>query len=206
MPFLARAPLPRIAPAVLLLPLAVGLEACKTYREAEPEPPWPELEATDLGSMRNVFASGPVWFGGLPAREDLDLAARRGVRAVISLCAARESIDFDLQPTCEELGLRCLCLRVEGDRIPDDQVDLALMELHRARPGELLMFCGTGGRCAALFAIHRAVQVGVPLEEALREAYRAGMKPGETEEFVREQVERLRGRIGLAESARPDTG
>jgi protein tyrosine phosphatase (PTP) superfamily phosphohydrolase (DUF442 family) len=54
-----------------------------------------------------------------------------------------------------------------------------------------LIFCGTGGRSAMFFAIHRVVDQGVPLDQALLEARRAGMKPGAPADFVRRQTERL---------------
>ena len=41
------------------------------------------------------------------------------------------------------------------------------------------------------FAIHRVLNEGVPLEEALVEARSSGMRAGDPEEFVRAQVARL---------------
>ena len=67
-----------------------------------------------------------------------------------------------------------------------------VLETLETQPGPTLMFCGSGGRCAAFLAIYRAVVLGVPLDKALVEARRAGMKPGEPEDFVRSQVEQLR--------------
>jgi hypothetical protein len=65
--------------------------------------------------------------------------------------------------------------------------------MHEDEP--LLMYCGTGRRCAAFLAIHRAADLDVPLDEAIAEARRAGMRP-EDEAFVQAQVERLRPEAG----------
>jgi hypothetical protein len=44
------------------------------------------------------------------------------------------------------------------------------------------------------FALHRILNERVPVEAALVEARRAGMKPGAPEDFVRRTVERHRAR------------
>ena len=80
----------------------------------------------------------------------------------------------------------------------DAQVDRVLAELALERKGLLLLVCGTGSRSAIFFAIHRAAVCGAPLDVALEDARAAGMKPGEPEPFVRQQVERLGGVGALA--------
>ena len=142
--------------------------------------------------MHNVFVHERVWFGGTPSAEDLDLAQRRGIEQVIDLCTPTESPEYDLRGECNRLGLRWrdIGLRSDGE-IPDSAVDLVLALLVDPTEPETLMYCGDGSRCAMLFAIHRVVNGGVWIDDALLEARRAGMRSDSAEEFVRRQVDRL---------------
>lgn len=181
---------PSLLPLALLLPL---LGACRSGGgPVHDTPPYPALEVAELGSMRNVSRVGDVWFGSAPNPGDLDLAVRRGVQLVIDLSSPDEKVECDVAVAAGERGLRYLdagdtAVELAGDRA----VDLVLRELDRANGQPVLLFCGNGGRCAAFVAIRRVARQGVPLEQALVEARRAGMKPGEPEDFVRAQVGRF---------------
>jgi len=150
------------------------------------------LVSTELGSMHNVFMHERLWFGGVPSAEDLDLAQRRGIVQVIDMCTPEEAPDYDLRRECQRLDLRWRdCgLRSDGE-VPNAAVDLVLALLADPSEPETLMFCGDGSRCAMLFAVHRVVNGGLSLEDALLEARRAGMRSGPSEEFVKRQVDRL---------------
>lgn len=178
---------------LLLALLAPLLGSC---RASGPQPldtpPYPPLEVAELGTMRNVSRCGELWFGSAPRAADLDLARRRGVRLVIDLSAPDEIPECDVPAVSAEMGLRYLDAGGSASEVASDGVvDLVLRELEVASGEPVLLFCANGGRCAAFVAIRRVVHQGVPLEQALVEARRAGMKPGEPEDFVRAQVERL---------------
>ena len=143
--------------------------------------------------MRNVSVSGPIWFGGTPCVKDLELAKRRGIERIVDLCAANEAPAWAVAETCESLDMEYLAAHVGSTaEVTDETVDLVLGWLDTEPAVPTLMFDASGGRCASFVAIHRVVALGVPVEEALVEARRAGMKPGEPEDFVRRQVARLR--------------
>lgn len=180
----------RALPTACLLALA----ACSsTPKDAPPGPPaYPELRAAEFGGMQNVAQCGQVWLGSAPTRGDLELAARRGVRTVIDLSAPTEQLDYDVAAVCRELGLRYESPDLEGDgRLTSEHVDRFLDEMVRGMGAPVLVFCGDGSRSSMLYAIHRVLYEGVPLDEALADARRGGMTPGEQETFVREQVQRL---------------
>jgi protein tyrosine phosphatase (PTP) superfamily phosphohydrolase (DUF442 family) len=181
----------RLAPAAAALLLCAGLPACRSSDNHSIDEEYPPVETSELGSMNNVSVAGQVWFGGVPSEEDLDLAKRRGIEQVIDLCTTDEQPEYDLATVCVELDLELFQVQlVSEESIGDQLVDQVLGELDRTDQPKLI-FCGTGSRSAMLFAIYRASRQGVPLEQALIEARRAGMKPGQPEEFVRAQVERL---------------
>lgn len=150
------------------------------------EPAWAPLLAEEMGSMSTVAYAEPLWFGSAPGGDDLRLARRRGVERVIAL---GEGAGGDLRGVAEEVGLTWLSLPVAAEEVGDARVD-EVLALLRA-PERTLMFCGDGRASAALFAIHRAAQVGLPLEAALEEARRAGLDPDLGPELVRRQVLRL---------------
>lgn len=187
------AKLPTSALGALLLGfVALSAPACRGLERDRVASDYPPVEAAELGNMHNVSVSGEIWFGGVPTSEDLDLARRRGITHVIDLCTPEERPDFEVSRACERLGFACFDPGlVAADAISDQVVDQVLAQLNVDDRGPTLIFCGTGGRSAMFFAVHRVVDQGVPLERALVEARRAGMKPGDSEEFVRAQVERL---------------
>ena len=182
----------RLSPLPLLL--CVGLlAACQGTHDGGTEAAYPPITASTFGEMRNVSVSGPLWFGGTPCVGDLELAKRRGIERVIDLCAANEALAWAVGGTCESLDMEYLAAHVGSTaEVTDETVDLVLGWLSTEPAVPTLMFDASGGRCASLVAIHRVVALGVPVEEALVEARRAGMKPGEPEDFVRRQVARLR--------------
>jgi protein tyrosine phosphatase (PTP) superfamily phosphohydrolase (DUF442 family) len=179
--------------ALLLLLLALP-PSCQVVTNDEPPPDVSHrsIFAADLGHMRNVSGDGAVWIGSYPTVEDLDLALRRGIRFAIDLSMPDEAAGYDVASACSEHNIAYLAMRVDDKKeIGDARVDRVLAELRAHARQPMLLFCGDGSRAAMLFAIHRAVQEHVSLDQALVEARRAGMKPGQPEQFVRAQVARL---------------
>lgn len=170
-----------------------ALASCRVFQEdAAVAAGPPPIESADFGRMRNVSHTGDLWFGSSPCKDDLNLARRRGVRTVIDLSLADEVAPCDVRGVSAEFGLRYFDLGLTRiDFLNDETVDLVLEKLRDPASGPYLMFCGTGGRCAMLVAIHRVVDQGVTLDVALEEARHAGMDGGAQADFVRAQVARL---------------
>jgi hypothetical protein len=171
------------------------LNGCQSTGNDGTTASYPPIVASTFGEMRNVSVCGPIWFGGRPCDQDLELAKRRGIQRIIDLSLPlEEGGGDDVAAACRNLKLEYLKAALSGeDQLSDTSVDLVLGWLEPVSPMPTLMFDGTGGRCATYLAIYRAVRWGVPLDQALIEARRAGMKPGPPEGFVRAQVERLTG-------------
>jgi len=183
----------RMRSAALLALLLAFAAGCRSSDSAPPRASYPALESSSFGTMRNVSVADQIWFGGSPGEGDLELAQRRGVHAVIDLSSPEEVCPIDVAAVCGALGLAYeKPVIASSDPLDDELVDQVLELLEREDGEPILMFCGSGSRCATLLAIHRASRIGVPLEEALIEARRAGMRP-QDELFVREQVQRLAG-------------
>ncbi|MFT7670359.1 MAG: hypothetical protein ACI8X5_003067 [Planctomycetota bacterium] len=162
---------------------SAGVDAQATY---------PAMVASSLGEMRNVSVTGSVWFGASPSDEDLQLASRRGIERVIDLSTPSDAANCNVAKVCAVLGLEYLMASLNPNDLEANHcVDLVMGWLRNDGGAPTLMFDGSGGRCATYLAIYRSVFLKVPLEEALVEARRAGMKPGEPENFVRAQYDRL---------------
>ena len=174
-----------------LFALAFG-PGCESNKGDGLRADYPPMKTAEMGTMRNVCVSGPIWFGGVPATADLDLAKRRGIESVIGLCSSDPDAEAELASHTSALGMNFLSVPIKpGLRTPAGTVDLVLGKLRESKNSPTLMYCESGGRAVMVFAVYRVVRGGIPLEEALDSARRAGMKPGESEAFVRAQVERL---------------
>lgn len=183
---------PRLSIAALV---GLALAGCGSTELQVKANEYPPVEAASFGTMHNVSVSGAIWVGATPQEADLELALRRGVSTILDLTspeeASRESDGaVDAEAACRRLGLEYVHPEgIDGDETDDAAVDFVLATLSANAEQPILMYCGTGRRCAALLAIYRATELGVPLDEAIAEARRAGMRP-EDAAFVGEQVER----------------
>jgi protein tyrosine phosphatase (PTP) superfamily phosphohydrolase (DUF442 family) len=176
---------------LLLLVLPVSCQLC-VGDEPSLESSGSSAQSADLGQMHSASDNCAVWIGGYPTPKDLDLAQRRGVKAAIDLSTPGEAPGYDVARACRKLGIEYVSMGVQNKvSIADARVDRVLAGLRRWAREPLLLFCGDGSRAAMLFAIHRAVDDSLPIDQALVEARWAGMKPGRPELFVRGQVVRL---------------
>ena len=161
---------------------------------------YPELRPARLGSMRNVrVCAETTWFGSVPSTDDLDLAARRGVRRVVDLRAPSErAADPGVRGDARALGLEYVAPELPEDAVDTTEAQLEVVLGHFAdvvghsghdhTHERVLLFCEDGSRCALFFAVHRAAHDGVPLDEALLEARRNGVKGADRERFVRKHA------------------
>jgi len=179
-----------LAARITAVLLGLSLAACLSGKSSLPD--YPKVESAELGTMRNVSRSGDIWFGGVPSPEDLDLARRRGIERVVNLCTPDQQPEYAIDREIDALGFKRVDVQlISRTNIPDDVVTLVVRALGADEIPRTLIFCGDGSRSAMFFAIHRVLNEGVPLEEALVEARSSGMRAGDPEEFVRQQVARL---------------
>lgn len=187
-------------PPRLLAALLTGFAfaACGSTELEVQADEYPPVESASFGTMHNVSLCEYVWVGAAPQEEDFELASRRGVRTVVDLSSPEDSGEapapgFDAGAVCRRLGLDYVHPQGLDAGTPGDEcVDFVLGILESNGDQPTLMYCGTGRRSATFLAIYRATELGVPLDDAIAEARRAGMRP-EDETFVSTQVERRLG-------------
>ncbi len=183
----------------LALLLLLVTSSCELFQPpaAIPPTPWAELEAANFGGLRNVSKCGEVWFGGGVSEGDVELAYRRGVKSVLDLSFPDEEPDFDIRRTCFDYGIALYDSDLLGaDVLSDRNADEALDLFRDTEHHPLLVVCGTASNGATFFALWRALDHEMPLEDAIEEARRAGMRPGPLESYVRAQFERLSPKEG----------
>ena len=167
------------------------LAGCELFRPppAIVDPEWPQLETSDFGEMQNVSMSGGLWFGGGVTESDVKLAFRRGVKNILDLSFDGDEVGFDLKEACASYGIELIDAGlVDAESLGGDE-RASVLEIFRDRERHpLLVVCETGSTSAAYFALWRILDHEMPIDVALDEARRAGMRPGTLEEYVRSQA------------------
>lgn len=180
----------RLFAAALATSLALGC-ASDDIGERGPDQ---TLVQEDFGSLDQVLRYADLYLASEANEDALELAARRGFRAVLDLRDDGAVDERPLGPLARRVGLDYLHVAVDPIALDDAAVDRALAALvpREGRSGPVLVFGGSVDSPAALFAIHRAVVDGAAVDEALADGRAAGLKPGVSEAQVTLQVERLR--------------
>lgn len=163
-------------------------------------PAVPRLVTQRLGNIRCAMTYDGDWLGGIPSIEDLegdlDLAARRGVEILIDLRWDGSKQYLPLEPYTSPLGLELVEVGVGRPvdtgsfRISKEAVDQVRSILTAPGRRRVLLLDDSGTLAPAIYAVHLAVDEGIPEAEALRAARAVGLS-STCEGFVREQVDRI---------------
>lgn len=178
--------LTRLAGSALLVGVAF---ACAADEPAAEKPSEPAMLQTDPAArIMNEATYGAYVFGGMPEADDLQAYKDAGVTRVVTLRTPTENEGYDEAATCDGLGLEFV--RLPYDPSADDPAAIdAILDEFRKGPGDgTLVHCGSGNRVAILFAVHRVLDDGVDLEQALADAKAVGLKAGPPEALVRAEV------------------
>lgn len=130
---------------------------------------------------------------GQPDAAGLAVLRASGVTGVVNFRRASEHPAFDESAACEGAGLS---YANPGYRAPaeltDALIDGVREELRRAEAGggALALHCRTGNRVGPAWIAWRALDGGVPLEQAVSEAKSMRMVDAELERIAREYVQR----------------
>lgn len=156
-------------------------------------PGGPALVQEEFGSLDQVLRHDDLYLACEVDEDALELAARRGFRAVLDLRSEDEVDDAPFGPHARRVGLEYVHVAVDPTALDDASIDRALdvIDPRGQDDGSVLVIGGSVDSPAAVFAIHRAVIDGAGVEEALADGRAAGLKPGVSESQVKFQVERL---------------
>ena len=121
---------------------------------------------------------------GQPTREALEALAARGFRTVVNLRRDDEDGIKDEQAIVEAQGLRYVHVPVSAASLSRGDVDAIARVLEDPAAGPVLLHCAAATRVGAVWALVEAAR-GVPLDEAIAEGKRAGLRGDTMIEAVR---------------------
>ncbi|MCA8981376.1 MAG: hypothetical protein H6831_12915 [Planctomycetes bacterium] len=172
-----------------LLPLV----ACNSSEHSDmvSAPASEPLHAEELGTVRNLHRYGDVWFAAQPSAADLALFQERGVRTVLDIRHDAETPELDERAIVEGLGMRYVYVPWNGPAELNDAIFDELRDVLATAERPLLFHCASANRVGAIWLAYRALDDGLPLDEARAEAATIGMR---TPEYEAKALEYVRSR------------
>lgn len=150
----------------------------------------PTLRADELGTTNNVHSFGSILLAGQPSPEDLELAAERGIKTVITLRKTGE-IDWDEAGKVNELGLDFHQFEIgPPETLTDDIFDQSLALLATSDESPVLLHCASANRVGAIWLAHRVLNDGIAVEDARKEAKTVGLRTPGYEQKALDFIER----------------
>ncbi len=135
----------------------------------------PKLAASKLGDTRPVHSFGTTLLCGQPSADDFAAAKKAGLKTVISLRPVGES-DWDETETVKGLGLNFYRFGFgPPDSLTDEIFDGVRKVLRDKQKTPTMLHCASAKRVGAVWLVHRVLDDGVPLEEAIDEAQMVGL-------------------------------
>ena len=139
-------------------------------------------DATLIPNYTRIRAD--VAAAGQPSREGLEGLAQLGFRTVVSLRREEEDGPKDERAVVEGQGLRYVSVPVTAATLSKEDADAVAKVLEDSAAGPVLLHCSTANRVGGVWALIEAAR-GVPLEDAIAEGKKAGLKSGSMIEAVR---------------------
>lgn len=148
------------------------------------------LREAELGGAAPVHAVGNIYLAGQPQQDDLEAMAERGIKTVVSLRKADE-MDWDEAAAVEAAGMNFVRIPFGGPKeLTDDVFDRVRAVLAENRDEPLVLHCARANRVGAVWMVHRVLNEGVGIDQALKEAQTAGLRTAEYVERARQYIER----------------
>jgi SAM-dependent methyltransferase len=103
----------------------------------------------------------------------------------------------------EAAGLQYIQVPFGGPETLTDDVFGRVRELLRDTRSPTLLHCGSANRVGAVWLAHRVLDQGVPIEDAVADAKRVGLRNAEFEKLAREYIRRVQEGQPSEQSVRP---
>lgn len=203
-----RCPLPNSLPAVLLalLPLAAGCQdggadgatasaeaaSAADAKAAEADQP-AELEPADLGSVEQAHRAGDLYLAGQPSEDDIARWARKGYKTVVNLrsTAEMDELGWDEGRTVRVAGMDYIEVPFRSaDELTDDMFYQVRKLLRDPTRRPLVLHCASSNRVGAVWLPYRVLDEGVPMDDALDDAARAGLRSSDLAAKARDYIRR----------------
>jgi uncharacterized protein (TIGR01244 family) len=149
-----------------------------------------ELREAELGSTNNVHAVGNIYLAGQPTQDDMDALTELGVTTVVCLRKPGE-VDYDEKSAVEAAGMTFVSIPFDtAEELTDDVFDRVRATLAEHGDEPLVLHCGRANRVGAVWMVHRVLNDGVGIDQALEEAKAAGLRTPEYVDRARDYIQR----------------
>lgn len=135
-----------------------------------------QLCRDQCGAIKQLHRLGGIYLAGQPSVDDLKKARDRGIKTIVSLREPKE-LNWDEEAAATQLGLQYQSIPFRSpESLTDAVFDKARKVLSDKEKRPLMLHCGTANRVGAVWLVHRALDDGVPVAQALDEAKTAGLR------------------------------
>ena len=159
------------------------------------------VEPVDIGTTKNVHeCKGLLLAGQFPA-EDIATIKDRGIKRIISLRTEGE-LDWDEESSVKSADLEFVVVPFrEPEELTDEVFDRLRELLADDEAPATMLHCGSANRVGAVWLPFRVLEQDVPLEQALEEAKKIGLRNEEYEARALDYIKREQG--GDKQSVKP---
>jgi uncharacterized protein (TIGR01244 family) len=132
-----------------------------------------------------------VIFSGQPTAEQLAEYGKTGVKVVVNLRTPEEmaKLGLDEKAIVEKAGMRYVNVPFGSTPPKDDELAGVMKLLAGAKPDKrVVLHCASSNRVGYVWGLYQGQKKGVPVEKAVEEAKKAGMKNPGLEAGLRERL------------------
>lgn len=176
---------------VVLAALALGLFAPAALAAAKEASSSNSLEPYECGDVDRIHTLDKFFLASQPAPNDFEQAKKGGIRTVINLRHPEET-DFNEKDIVTTMGMAYHNVPWNGPEELTPEVFEKTRKLLRTAERPILLHCSSANRVGAVWIPFRALDMGVPLEQAVQEAKTIGLKSPAYEEKARQYVRNIR--------------
>jgi uncharacterized protein (TIGR01244 family) len=143
------------------------------------------LAALGVGCAQDVI------FSGQPTAEQLAAYGKDGVKVVVNLRTPEEmqKLGLDERAIVEKAGMRYVNVPFGSTPPKDEELAGVMKLLAAAKPNhKVVLHCASSNRVGYVWGLYQAKQKGLPVEKAVEEAKKAGMRNPGLESGLRERL------------------
>ena len=161
----------------------VACAACASFPQEDVAPAF-DVDPGELGGMSNVYAFDGVWVATGSDPADLEVALRRGFVLLVDVGRSPTDLTTEagiaFRQAAARQSVRWVHAPIDAGEPSPAALDVVFDEL-RAADGPALVYSRHGDEAALVFSLWRASSSPVEYDDLLRDARRAGLRPGEQE-------------------------
>jgi len=139
----------------------------------------------ELGKIRQVHRFENLILSGQFSPDDIQIIKETGIEKIVSLRTKGE-LDWDERAAVESAGLEYLEFPFLTPDSLTDEIFEQVCVLFRDSDGRTLVHCGGADRVGAVWLVHRVLNDGLTIEQAVAEATQVGLK---TEVYKEKAIE-----------------